>query len=128
MNTARIRQLIALSASPFEEEARTSAFLACKALREDGRFLIGQEVDEARAEAAALKERLRTVETARPRKKKRAEPDPAKPDPNRGCWFKSNYNNSCKFCCSKYSIGDRVYWVRGLGSFCSSKCAREFLQ
>lgn len=32
----RVRKLIALSASDREEEARTSAFLACKLIRENG--------------------------------------------------------------------------------------------
>lgn len=85
----RVRRLVALTSSPFLEEARTSAFMACELIRRHGLKL-------------AETEDVRT----------------ASPDPER-IPIKSRFPGYCAACGYHYSEGELVWWAKGARAWCS---------
>ena len=82
----KVRKLIALASSPYEEEARSSAFKAAALIREFQLDIVDP-----------MKYTLRS------------DTDP------RWVPIVSRYDGRCKTCGEFYSVGDRVFWKRGAG-------------
>lgn len=98
----KVRCLIALAASPYEQEARTSAFLACKLIREHG---------------------FRVVEaSARDRDEPYSPPPPppsppeeeAKPAPKPRV-IQARFGARCRACGQWCDEGSTIWWKRGVG-------------
>lgn len=103
----RIRKLIALSASSHVEEARTSAFMACKLIREHG-FTVGPTSQSS----------SRTAHTT-----PRSEPPPPQPPPKSKYekhpeWIRmtAKYAGFCKVCRKTVDEGSPIFWKLGEGS------------
>ncbi len=99
----RVGKLVALTASSFEEEARTAALRACELIRRHGLRVVppGQVADEPRAYR---------------------QPPPEEPRDWR--WIRSKYPGRCADCGSRYFEGDRVSWLKGYGCRCAD-CERR---
>jgi len=105
----KVVHLIALASSPSEEEARTSAVLACRLIREHG-FLVVMS-NGAPSPAA------RTARPAPPRSAPQPRPAPApkrsrRPQPR---LIVLNYRGVCVTCERYITRGDRAWWRPGKG-------------
>ena len=81
----KVRKLIALASSPYEEEARSSAFKAAALIREFQLDVIDPTHYPSRADAP------------------------------RWIPIVSRYDGRCKTCHDRYAVGERVFWRRGVG-------------
>lgn len=104
-------QLVRLAGSPFEEEARTSAHLACKLIREHALAVSFEEAPPApppprphpRQEAREARERQEAS---------RAWGDPGEGNPTL-CDARESLR--CCSCGILYHPGERIWWLRGVG-------------
>jgi len=94
----RVQKLIAQSSSPYEEEARTAAKMACDLIR-----------------AHAL-----VVGTTHP---VAASPPPPPRDEPEYIHIRTKYEARCRKCGRQAHIGDWVWWRKGGGTLCTS-CRR----
>lgn len=109
MNVDKIMRLVALASSPNEHEARTAAWMACKAIREGGLVLV-------------------PVESAR----QRPPPPPPRPEPPP----RPNYADAkakatarklivlqfkgwCRTCRQDIPAGAEAWWAKGDGCVCT---------
>jgi hypothetical protein len=111
----RCHQLIALSSSSYEEEARSAAFLACKLIRELGFVVVLPR--EAYQREQSYDQRHPRQEAPPPAPP--PPPPPAEPKSKRTSVAKkhgyycipSKYDNSkCKHCTKNNVIGELVWW------------------
>lgn len=91
----KVHKLIALSSSPYEEEARTAAIMACRLIREHGFIVITAGSDRAEEETKGSYHQ------------RDAPPD----------WMLifAKYGGRCKVCHKYYDVDDPVYWKKGGG-------------
>jgi hypothetical protein len=91
---AKVEALIARSASTFPEEARTSAYLACKLMREKG---------------------LKVVQSAAGRAAEAAAPAAAPPRTDRQgpITCRARYSGKCKACRAPITVGMLIAWYPG---------------
>lgn len=102
MNAAtleKVRKLIALAGSPYEEEARTAAFLACKMIRELG-------LSFAQAQPAPPAPPPPSVDREAHHGKPRHMP--------------LKYAGSCRQCGEWIEEGSWAYWTKGEGVVCEN--------
>ena len=92
----KVRGLIGLSASSYSEEARTSAYLACKMIREHGLHVVAQLLP-ARASKAEPRPDREPVNQAAPRR------------------ITLKYRARCRGCGGCIDVGARAVWMRGSG-------------
>ncbi len=99
----RVMKLIALASSPVEEEARTSAWLACKMIRENGLKLV---------------ERLPPPRTTWTPPPYRPPPPPPRPSPkdNDERVITSKFEGWCRECRSVIEVGQKIRWKKGEGA------------
>ena len=100
----KVQRLIALTSSSSEEEARTSAVLACRLIREHGfRVVLATETvaDSPRPRAQPR------AETPQPDHKSNKYPKPR--------LIKLTYYGMCLTCGNEVSKGARVWWRPGFG-------------
>ena len=101
--TARVAQLVALAGSPYEQEARTSAYLACKLIREHGlRIESGQAPTEFIPTAGGGRDGEHRVE---------APPFVA----GGACRATARYAVVCLQCGALIREGQTLWWMRGVG-------------
>jgi hypothetical protein len=100
---AKIEALIARSASTFPEEARTSAYLACKLIREKG---------------------LKVVQSAAGQPATAAAPAAAPPRTDRQgpITCRARYAGRCKTCRKPIQIGALIVWYPDRGAFHTGQC------
>jgi len=91
----KVRKLVAMTASPHVEEARTSAYLACRLIREHG-LQIGQHNFSSAASPATTE----------------VEPEQDQPSFRRIC---VRHPSHCLKCGKLISIGEFAFWCRGKG-------------
>jgi hypothetical protein len=84
----RIHRLIALAASPSENEARTAAFLAAKLIRENDVELVYHPTHTERSSSPS--------EAPRP--------------------ISAKFDGICRTCGGEIRVGDRILWVAGCGA------------
>jgi hypothetical protein len=89
----KVRKLIALASSPYEEEARSSAFKAAALIREFNLDII----DPASRYTATPDSDTRSVEWPR------------------WVYITARYSGYCKTCREPYSAGERVQWKKNVG-------------
>jgi len=113
----RVGRFIALSASPSEEEARTSAFLACKLIREHKLVVAEAPVE---AEEVPKKKRRRTPswEEWAP-----AHPPTHSPVGHQGTIMRSDHEGVCAECNLSYIRGSRI--VSSKGAWVHLRCWRH---
>ena len=92
----RVKKLIALAASPFENEARTSAWLACKLIRENN-----LDVSEV-VQRAAWAPPPPPPAAQHPAAKRRV--------------IRAKYLSVCRVCFRSVAIGDPIFWAKGEGA------------
>lgn len=119
MNLQRVQKLIALAGNnPNENEARTAAYLAVKAIvaggfvllePHDPRLLLGAWAPPRPTSAA------RPAPTT-PRPAPRPAPAPVPDDEPRR--IRARFSSSCFVCDAQIAEGDRVYWRKGGGCWC----------
>ena len=131
MSVEKVQKLIALAGNnPNENEARTAAFLACKAIREAGLVLL-EKSDP----------RLSMRSWAPP---PRPEPPPRRPEPPPPPRPQQTYADAkrkaeaaaaeareiplrfdsiCQGCRAKLGVGEWAWWVKGRGIWCTT-CGR----
>ncbi len=97
----RVRKLVALAASPEREEARTSAVLVCRLIREHGLHVV-EEVAPPRAPAPPPK----NDPLARPRV------------------IRAKFECKCVECALTIEAGERCAWLKGRGCW-DLECYRE---
>jgi len=95
----RAAQLVQLAGSPFAEEARTSAYLACKLIREHGLRLVGGEAPRAYQDPRSAEH---TQE---------APPFVA----GGACRATARYQCTCLDCGARIDEGATLWWMRGVG-------------
>jgi hypothetical protein len=108
----RVRQLIALAGNnPSSEEARTAAYLACKAIREQGLVLL------APGDPRLLP---RPASPPPPSPPPRPEPSkrPAAPTSSRWMRIHIRRGTQCRGCSTDLPKGERVWWRQGQGCRC----------
>ena len=93
----KVEALIARTRSEFSAEARTSALIACKLIR-DHKLLVTTKGDQS----------TREVEEVVMRK------------------IYSKYESKCIVCSAYTCRGANVWWFKGCGICCTSNCAAEF--
>jgi len=142
----KILGLLARTASSSMEEARTSAYIAAKLIREHSFVVLSPE------EHSALRSRsggYTSYSPPRPKpppppQPKKPPPPPPKPPPPKSSYagpppfssrddkpwdqgppqvviITAKYDSRCRFCGDDIEAGERVYWVRGKGCTCM-KC------
>lgn len=92
---AKVRKLLAMSASPNLEEARTSAFLACRLIREHGLQVTAHH-------PAPVSPRL-------------AAAGPPVPQPAGFRRIRVRHPGRCRTCSDRIGPGEWAYWCRGHG-------------
>jgi hypothetical protein len=98
----RARKLIMLAASPYEGEARTAAYLACRLIREHN-IQLGRSAAPTPAPSPP-----------------RPTPPPAKRRV-RQVWDRpmvAKYGGSCLHCSRWFRPGDRIHWRKQVGAVC----------
>jgi hypothetical protein len=93
----RVQKLIALSASPQIEEARTSAYLACKLIREHGLALVALAPPPA------------------PAPRRDPPPRPQAPTEDKPVRIRARYSSNCRKCGKHVDAGEPVLWTKGKG-------------
>lgn len=118
MSAERVMKLVMLASSPNENEARTAAFLACKAIRE-GKLLVLSPDDP----------RLRVRPAPPPPPPPRPEPPPrqayqdakAKAKERKRIFLK--FDGWCRTCRKDLGEGTAAWWASGEGVICE-RCYR----
>lgn len=100
---ARVAQLVALAGSPYEQEARTSAYLACKLIREHGLRVTDGEAPEAYEADTGVRERGEHRVDAPPYVDGGA------------CRATARYAVVCMACKRLIGEGAGLWWMRGVG-------------
>lgn len=123
----RVRKLIALAASSSEEEARTSAWLACKLIREN-KLRIVDTIDPVSVDFADFfrdvvnRAEATQASWTKPRAASVAqEPAKATPPSDRRR-IKARYASQCRSCRKAIAVGDDIYWSRESGTT-HARCA-----
>ena len=103
----KVRRLIALTTSNHAEEARTSAFLACKIIREHGLHVVS-DLPRVVPTPPAPTPRPATTRTpmARPR------------------LIRSRFETHCTECALTIEVGEMCAWLKGRGCW-DLECYRE---
>jgi uncharacterized protein DUF2786 len=96
----KVHKLIALSSSPYEEEARTAAIMACRLIREHGFVVIS---------AGSKNAKQQNREEYQDDYRKTREDNPE--------WrfIFAKFGGRCKVCHKYYDVDDPVYWKKGAG-------------
>ena len=104
----RVRKLVALAGSPFEQEARTSAYLACKLIREHG-----LRVESGEAPPAYEPRTSPGTPYARDAGEHAAEGPPFMA--GGACRATARYAVVCLDCGALIAEGSSMWWRRGYG-------------
>ncbi len=112
----KVVKLLALATSPNENEARTSAFLAAKLIRENKIVLLAP--DDARLFGRGSPPP--SYSHARPPPPPPPPKEPPPPPPRRNSTefpvrINAKFGGFCRVCLLRYEEGDRIYWMRGDG-------------
>lgn len=105
MSAERVMKLVMLASSPNEHEARTAAFLACKAIRE-GRLLVLSPEDPR------LRGRAEAPPPPPPKPKPKEEPPPKRR------LIAVLYEGWCKTCRVHLPVGTKAWWAANKGVIC----------
>jgi hypothetical protein len=128
MSVERAMKLVMLASSPNEHEARTAAFLACKAIRE-GRLVLLHPDDprlHARAESPPREQKTRDPEArAREEQKQRQAYQDAKARTKAKDrkLIELRFDGWCRSCRVGIPAGQEAWWASGEGVLCG-RCYR----
>jgi len=110
----QIQKLIALTGSPYEEEARSAAYRACKLIRDNGIKLTLEE--PVLLPVPAQKPVQKPVHNSSQRQYTQHRPtNHYPPKVGRATRVMVDFEGHCLACRGPFNCYDTVYWVRGLG-------------
>lgn len=112
MSAERVMKLVMLASSPNENEARTAAFLACKAIREGGLLIVSSEDPRLRGRAAP------PPPPPPPPRPKEPPPKPKEPPPVKRRLISVLYESWCKTCRVHLPVGTEAWWAANQGVVC----------
>ncbi len=104
----KIMKLIALTASPNENEARNAAFLACRLIREGG-----LEVVERREERRDIPNMYAYEDMIR-----KAYTRPHQPPKQQWHAIRAQFGSKCGGCGCAIDVGEQIWWKRD----CKARC------
>lgn len=118
----RVERLIALTASPHEEEARTAAFQACRIIREQGLRVV-----DANATRAAPRGWASPPRDDRWSHVARRDTGPRKPARRVGVFthVRASRSGKCSHCGEGFSEGDDIAIFTDDGAVTHRDCAKE---
>jgi hypothetical protein len=96
---AKVKKLIALTSSSFSEEARTSAFMACKLIREHNMQVIACSLN------------IDQDFECRPP----PDPKPKAQSPAEFIPIKVKHKGFCRHCGTLIDVGEMAFWCKGKG-------------
>jgi hypothetical protein len=107
---SKVEKLVAMTSSPHTEEARTSAFMACKLIRDHGLQIVARNGNAYQEPAY------------QPPPNTQPEPEP----PNELIPIKVKHKGYCRRCGKSIFAGEMAFWRKGKGLLhfdCMEHCA-----
>ena len=96
---AKVEKLLAMTSSPHLEEARTSAFMACRLIREHGLQVVAYRVNPA----------------PEPEPEPQVKPEPPQETPSEFIPIRVRHRGYCRHCGQFIAAGDMALWCKGKG-------------
>jgi hypothetical protein len=96
---AKVEKLVAMTSSPHEEEARTSAFMACKLIRNHSLQIVAYSA--------------RSHQEHKPNPPPTPEPEPN--PPNEFIPIQVKHKGYCRRCGKSIYVGEMAFWRKGKG-------------